>query len=242
MYTQRYIDLLIFQYQVPKAQQTIKTLTQLNCDIVNNILMKFIKAFDIDKAVGRQLDIIGALVGQSRNFNTIFYYEKFTFGETDGTIEENGVGFSLANNLQDGIFTTPAFLQKATYTANDDDYRFMIKLKIFKNHNSNTNEDYYRICKEIFKNQVVFTDNRDMTIEYLLLDTSNNIKNILISNKEFLPAPAGVNIKIIATTPASKIFEFYDINTQTIPDFAVGFSTPNELIDGVFLEAENFIF
>lgn len=241
MYTQRYIDLLIFQYQLPKAQQTVQTFTQLNCDITNNILMKFVEAFDIDKAVGKQLDIIGALVGQSRNFNNIFYYERFVFGETDGTIEENGVGFSLTNNLQDGIFITPDFLQKATYTANDDDYRFMIKLKIFKNHNYNTNTDYYRILKEIFNNQVVFTDNRDMTIEYLLLDTSNNIKNILISNKEFLPAPAGVDIKVIATAPANKIFIFGDAITETMPAFAVGFSTPDELVDGVFLEAENFV-
>ena len=236
MDTKRYIDLLIFQYQMPRAQQTIKTFTQPTCDCVNNILLKLINAFDLEKAQSKQLDIIGRYVGQSRNFNTIFDYKKFVYADDDGTIALKGVGYSTPDNLKDATYLTPQNINKASYTANDEDYRFMIKLKIFKNNNLNTNTDYYNFIKELFNNQIIFKDNRNMSIDYILLDVDDNIKNILKSNKYYLPAPSGVRINLIVALRTKFIYGYADANNNKA-DYITGYSTPDNLKDATYLNA-----
>lgn len=60
-----YADLLILQYKTqPKARETIKALvTEVYS---NGLLLDLIDAFNIDTAVGKQLDILGKYIGLNR--------------------------------------------------------------------------------------------------------------------------------------------------------------------------------
>lgn len=64
-YTDYYADLLILQYKTqPKARATISALTDKV--IADGLLMDVINGFNLDTAVGKQLDILGKYIGLSR--------------------------------------------------------------------------------------------------------------------------------------------------------------------------------
>lgn len=64
-YTDYYADLLILQYKTqPKARATISALTDKV--IADGLLLDVINGFNIDTAVGKQLDILGQYIGLSR--------------------------------------------------------------------------------------------------------------------------------------------------------------------------------
>lgn len=65
-YTDYYADLLILQYKTqPKARATIKALTEKVVD--DGLLLDVINGFNLQTAVGKQLDILGKYIGLSRN-------------------------------------------------------------------------------------------------------------------------------------------------------------------------------
>lgn len=64
-YTDYYADLLILQYKTqPKARDTISALTDKV--IADGLLIDVINGFNIDTAVGKQLDMLGKYIGLSR--------------------------------------------------------------------------------------------------------------------------------------------------------------------------------
>lgn len=65
-YTDYYADLLILQYKTqPKARATISALTDKV--IANGLILDVINGFNLETAVGKQLDILGKYIGLSRN-------------------------------------------------------------------------------------------------------------------------------------------------------------------------------
>ena len=65
-YSDYYADLLILQYKTqPKARATISALTEKV--IADGILLDVINGFNIDTAIGKQLDLLGKYIGLSRN-------------------------------------------------------------------------------------------------------------------------------------------------------------------------------
>ena len=65
-YTDYYADLLILQYKTqPKARATISALTDKV--IANGLLMDVINGFNLETAVGKQLDILGEYIGRIFN-------------------------------------------------------------------------------------------------------------------------------------------------------------------------------
>lgn len=237
-----YSNLVIRQYSdKPKAIQTIQLDVDDNCKLVNGVFNQFINAFDIEKAEGKQLDIIGSYVGQSRNFKVTFNYDLFAYVNTDGTIQENGVGYSSPNEWQEGIYVDNSFLQQATYTATDDIYKYFIKLKIARNKGRFTDFSISNIIYKIFDGTIIFIDNRNMSIQYLLtFFTNNNIRKILEENKYLLPAPAGVVINLITTIKTQFAFGYAD------PDgiksvYATGYSSPEEWQNGTYILPSDII-
>ena len=72
MDTKYYINLLIKQYyNKEKAKETIKTLTNSECLSYNNIISKLNANFNIETATGKQLDILGRIIGRSRIFEGV---------------------------------------------------------------------------------------------------------------------------------------------------------------------------
>jgi len=122
MFTESYLNLLILQYSdLPKAEQTITALIA-KYEEVYNVILQFEEAFDVDTAVGVQLDTIGKVVGLNRTVPDVIPKVYFGFADTPNTDTFSKAPFfrTFDNTLTDTQL-------------NDSDYRFFIKAKIAKN-------------------------------------------------------------------------------------------------------------
>lgn len=179
----QYILFLIKQYyEKPNANAEIRNLLvdwQLQADFIRD----FGTNFDIDNAQNTVLDLIGRIVGLSRQVNDIVPIKYFGFAGNP-----NSRGFN------DGPFFSVNKPVRTPYQLNDFEYRKFLKVKIAKNICS----PYLASGDKISLQQVVFdafggnayvSDNKDQTLT-LYVDLSVETDEIdLILKMGILPRP-----------------------------------------------------
>ena len=150
----------------------------------------------LDTATGKQLDILGDIVGQSRivaDANLIAYFGfKNTFlAESFGDLNNPSVG---------GIFLSLGESELGTRTLTDDAYRIFIKARIFKNNSTATPEEFLDMLRFVFNPDGVRlqeTGNASIrvdfggqigTFEKIILKAAKEVGNIL-------PIPLGVGFE-----------------------------------------------
>ena len=125
----KYLDLLI--RGSTELQSTLKDLQQLR---------------SLDTAVGAQLDVLGAIVGQGRMLVNVDIFQFFGFDAVP-----NSLGFgTLGDPSVGGIFYDANNPRFGNVELNDDLYRLLIKAKIAKNVTRATPEDVMRFANFIF--------------------------------------------------------------------------------------------
>lgn len=199
-----YTNLLIKQYHdKPKAKATIELLIKNSLLLYTNILNKFIDSFNINTAIGKQLDIIGSIAGVDRTYNGI-----------------------------EGILGS----------MNDETYRILIKMKLINNYSMNSIKSIVDGVYNFLNDKLVFINNTDMTISYIIFEEQENsdIIKIITKNKNILPAPAGVHVNYVIRISNNKIFSFLR-NKISPQEFVVGFSINDNLFQGTFLNNNNII-
>lgn len=192
-----YQNLIIMQYQKPKARALIANLVKhLFADMV---LFKIRDGFNILKepfAVGKQLDCIGEWVGVDRIYDagqplypwfSLINAEQTTtdiwqggFQDWDDPIAQDG-GFLGFDDLVMGANKTMLA---------DDLYLALIKLKIIKNSSTHTMGDLDRKFKEYFNDQLYLTwDGINLTYNY-----QNSLAAVIevAKIKNALPIPNGM--------------------------------------------------
>lgn len=112
-----YVTIVIDELQ--EIQNLFKDLTQLR---------------DLDNAVGAQLDIIGAIVGQPRllvdfSLSPFFGFDGTVGAETFGTLSNPSVG---------GVWKSVIDKEGQDYLLDDDEYRFTIRARIAANLSNTT--------------------------------------------------------------------------------------------------------
>jgi len=127
-----YGGLLIVQYKTkPKAQATVRLLAALpNGD---GLLDQEMACFDLNTAVGVQLDILGRIVGVQREVYGLDLSHTF-FSFTRYADTPDSVGFG---RYTDNPYSTDLWLRYnnwAVYTLTDFELRTLIKLKIIFNN------------------------------------------------------------------------------------------------------------
>lgn len=200
MFTESYENLLILQYSdLPKASETIKALSSKYSDLFD-VMRQFEKEFDIDTAVGVQLDTLGKIVGVSRIIPAILPKIYFGFADTPNT----------------GTFSKAPMFRTfdATFTdtqLNDSDYRFFLKAKITKNVVSAKMIDKDLSIQDaiafMFGIDSYVNDNQDMTMTiYIDENYPTQILTFLVA-LDLIPSPQAVRIKY-AIIVSSKTFGF----------------------------------
>jgi Protein of unknown function (DUF2612) len=130
--------------------------------------------FDINIAVGDQLDLIGVIVGQNR------------LVDITTTIDD----VSNVDSIQN--FDT---LDSNDSNLIDDDYRFLLKAKMINNVWDGTIETLVTMWNKLFpENTIIIYDNQDMTLTVTLAGNLDNIKRQLITNGYIIPKPMCVRI------------------------------------------------
>jgi hypothetical protein len=207
-----YLKLLILQYyDKPKASAEIKAIAQEFEDNVDG-LVSFDSSFDIDTAVGNQLDILGKILGISRTIP--FVVPKNFFGFNDNS---NSYGF--ADKFDDSIMAYP-FADKfeslySDLELNDNDYRFFLKAKVAKNTvyssmSRDDNNSILDVVNYLFDGKAFVVDNKDMTLTLFVDDSFDYNKVTYINQLDLLPKPQGVRYEIVIVYDDAGTFGFSD--------------------------------
>ena len=156
--TNKYTDLIAgYHFEKPLFARWIYELTQ-PLITAQNRLAQMQDDFDIDTAVGVQLDAIGVRVGISRKLPVSITGVFFSF-------DIKGVGFDEGVWL--GRFESP----EGVTTLDDGTYRNILKTKVLMNHWDGTIEGLNYLFKQvssIFGCPVKYKDNQNMTVNILI--------------------------------------------------------------------------
>jgi len=191
---QYYVNLLIIQYhEKPKAKAHIEAIVT-EC-VADQLIAQVRDGFDIETAVGAQLDIVGKYVGIPRIVNGFpFGRDYFEMPSYDDPSPTTYFGFGLYGAEPAHYFAYYADAENQ-YIMNDYEMRYIIKLKIAQQNSNHSLESIDDIVDEFFQVSgspiLSVTDNLDMTINY---DFSGDIQIIhrLAVYLDCLPHPAGV--------------------------------------------------
>jgi len=232
-----YTNLLIIQYhEKAKAKATIDLLARTA--LANGIFFDVQNGFDLETAVGKQLDIIGKYVGVDRFFNVtdpVDYFGLTDYTEVDPDSDQK-YGFcdyaTFDNDAHNGTINYNSVITIGN-ALNDDDYRVIIKLKIIQNNSIHSHEAIDDSMFKFFGNDVVPSSAGGMVMFYFV---TANVTPIIRASlaKQLLPRPMGVGLYLIENV-IGQFFGMARYNSPT-PDVA-GFQnyTNYGSVDGDFL-------
>jgi hypothetical protein len=249
-----YVDLLILQYaNQPKAKATIELIAKEL--LADGIYWDSLEAYNIDTAIGKQLDIIGKYIGIDRFYksafsskdlfafatkNTTNYNNVVGFATKNTTNYNNVVGFATKNNydyLKSKSFSKFELIGDLSMLS-DDAFRLAL---YFKRMQNNANASYQSISENLYKifgNDIVAQTNRTMDIYYYANKSYTSILAYLVQKKA-LPKPMGVRMAAIIVFD-KPFFSFATKNTVNYSK-VVGFATKNNKVNAEFMSHYNLI-
>lgn len=202
--------LLIKQYwEKDKAKAEI-ALKATSWETVRSFLASLDDAFDLDLAVGAQLDVLGRIVGISRSVPEVIPKVYFGF-----SINPTNEGFAdRFNSLRIGGPFFDKFSSPFTdLQLNDNDYRFFIRVKASLNRASAYMSSDERISIQdvvlsAFDGQAYVIDNLDMTLTLYVSPTVSADRLRLIRALNLLPKPQAVRYKVVIQSQPGESFGF----------------------------------
>jgi hypothetical protein len=177
------------------------------------------QVFDLDVAVGDQLDAIGEWVGLSRNPKIPLSGVYFSFDTIN-------VGFDQGIWYSSGDPTT------ATINLTDNDYRALLRVKIRINHWDGTVGEANSILQQLFTSipsyqspgsTIFIIDRQDMSFIIAVTGAApNNVIMAFLSGGYISFRPAGVLMDVVVTSvPGAPLFGF-DMENAYVSGFDVG--------------------
>lgn len=203
---QEYLDLLPAENDdKPNFLAVLTAILQGLVDTNNQILTLYGDKFDLDTAVGQQLDFVGQWVGLPRQLYVPISGVYFSF-------DTEGVGFDQGVWL--GPFDNPSQL----VYLDDETYRQMLILQIAANHWDGSLAQAQEILRRLFSPStgtfIFVQDNFDMTMTVGIGGTipSELFLQLVVSGYFTLrPAAVGVNY-VVTTVDGDSLFGFDNDN------------------------------
>lgn len=188
---QDYLALITVQYQnSPKFMEWINSLIDMIEDVVD-VSDSITTSFDVDSAVGPQLDTLGKIIGVSRNLPIPI--EGGFFSWYDGTADTEFLGWEAASwrgpNDVGGI---------SMNELPDDAYRQILKFKIVQNDWDGSADDLYRAWETVFADddlELKIEDGQDMSVAYTITGSLIPATVQAVISQNYVPMkPAGVSV------------------------------------------------
>lgn len=194
-----YVNLLIIQYHdQPKAQATIAAL--ISVLLADGIFLDIQNAYNIDTAVGVQLDVIGKYVGVDRFYrgqDLQGYFSFINYQEVDAPPDDR-IGFAdYADFLtKAGKWLIYPQVLSSTLALTDDEFRILIKLKIIINYSNFSHKEIDEEIYDAFGLNLIPDSLGNMTMYYFV--NANSAAIIMVAaQKKLLPKPMAVGIRYI---------------------------------------------
>lgn len=205
-----YALLLIKQYwEKPKARAEIEMKLR-KYKAVADLLKSILVQLDVDVATGAQQDLIGRIVGMSRNVPNVVPKVFFGFIESVNT-----EGFSDKFNIaKRGAPFYSKFAEKYTnQQLSNEQFRQLLKAKIAINNASSTMISDERVSMQdaimqSFNGRAYVVDNQDMTVTLYVSPTVQANELRLIRKLNLLPKPQGVRYRFVIQSEPGLTFGF----------------------------------
>lgn len=153
-------------------------------------IQAIIPAFDLDEAVGVQLDIIGLWVGQSRVIDQVLIVGFFGFED-----DEAAANFGELTDVSiGGPFYELGAAFEGTTVLSDDDYRAILRARIVRNQSNGTLSDIEAGLEYIFGGLCSVADIGDLSLNITVSTPVTQTQQTLLRTLDLLPRPAGVAI------------------------------------------------
>lgn len=222
-----YVDLIILQYNgKPKAKATIELIAQqLLCD---GVMFDVRDGFDVETAVGKQLDMLGKIVGVDRYYLGQVGFIDNTFGFTDYDESDDGQqGFSDYLDYDTKVGTMLQYIDvvSSSQMLSDEDFRLLLKLKIVCNNINYSQKSIDAALFDKFGTDLILSTMNDMNITYFANPALGAILDVLIE-KDLLPRPMTIGINVIKSEMEEYAFSDYSSNISNLEsdDLIEGFS------------------
>jgi hypothetical protein len=196
-----YCDLLLLQYKwQTRARANIAIYSK---QAVGDLVIQDIgDAFNINTAIGVQLDTLGKYVGVPRNSgppDDLPYYGFWDYLITSSA-SQNPNGFRDYTNA--AINPSAVFYNYSDYGTRNTDltdtaYSLLIRLKIILNSNNGTLASIQDYLYTFFPGLIALTDNADMTMTYTIQEGTPLPTATL---EAYLPKPMGVSLSFVTMT------------------------------------------
>jgi hypothetical protein len=173
-----------YQLEAPRYAATLDAVTSAFV-AQQDVTSSFIRNFDIDKAIGTQLDILGQWIGQTRRINAPIEDFFFSFDNVD-----LGFDYGYWKNRYDAEF---GFID-----LDDENYRAVLRAKIGANNWDGTNETLPDILQNIYPKKdilISFADNQNMTMTVSVKGKSiSSITKEIIRQGYLAIKPGGITV------------------------------------------------
>lgn len=171
----------------PKFIETIKVSINPLVDSIN-FLRELNGFFNIETAIGKQLDIIGAWVGMPRIVPDVMHLPLFGF-----ISQPQALPFGDPPNSEIGGYWRESGMSgKLGYRLDDDLYRKAIIAKIYRNKCSCLMSDAHNIVSTLTNVQFEIIDHLNMTISLNFLEEIDSVTLEII--RFLFPKPMGINL------------------------------------------------
>lgn len=184
MTTDDYVALLTSEHrQQPNFQAVVRAMVQGIADGIDT-LKGMLDKFNLDTAIGNQLDTIGLWVGVTRRIPVALAGVYFTWSGT------------VATGWGQGQWKGPFDPGTGLVSLGDSDFRLLIRAKIAANMWDGTGEQMEAILDLLFgPTNVEFFDNQNMTYRILYNTTHlSAVQQALLTNDLLLLRPAGMSV------------------------------------------------
>ncbi len=169
----------------PKFVATVSVTTQQSVDLIN-LCNQFPSVYDVNTAVGNQLDVVGQWVNVSRQL----------------TVPLTGVYFTLDTaglGLDSGILMGPFDPSTGLTSLPDNYYRLIIQAKILDNHWDGSKSQAYALANIVYAAygyNLFIVDNSNLTMDLGLLGPTAPppIVQALLTSGKLNLKPAGIHI------------------------------------------------
>ena len=189
----RYKKLLIKQYYgKPNAEAHIEMLVDLF--LQGGAIFEMLYTFDIEKAIGWQLDAIGERVGINRQYLGLRLKDNIYLAYGVGSVPPTSKykGYGIGAEL--GEVVNEDSVQSRVNLLGDDDFRKLIIFKVIINTINHTEYSIEEVMLTIFNGDIKVRSSF-MEIIYDVKKEASNIVNIALING-VLPKPCNTKITI----------------------------------------------
>lgn len=153
--------------------------------------------FDLDTAIGAQLDVVGLWIGQSRIIPNTLTIQFFGFSDNIAALPFG----ELSNASIGGPFWNIGDPYTSTTVLGDFLYRQFLYAKILRNQSDGTAAALEEALADIFGVPATLQDPGNLVVNVTALGSVSSIVQTIVQQYDILPRPAGVRFGSFTFTP-----------------------------------------